>query len=61
MEQNELRERLGKRLKREKASYICQTIGINKDVLSKFKNNKIDLHPYWVEKLEKYLNNESEG
>lgn len=59
MAQDELRERLLKRLKREKASYICQRLGINKDVLSRFKNGKIDLRPYLSEKLEIYLNEES--
>ena len=46
---------LHKRLEREKASYICRTIGMNKDTLSKFKNAKIDLYPHLFEKLEAYL------
>lgn len=55
MTQEELRTMLHKRLEREKASYICRTIGMNKDTLSKFKNAKIDLYPHLFEKLEAYL------
>lgn len=55
MTQEELREALNNRLIREKASYICSVTGINKDVLSKFKNGKIDLYDYLFEKLEAYI------
>jgi len=55
--QVELREMLRKRLEREKATYICKTIGMNKNTLSSFKNGKIDLYPHLFEKLEAYLTN----
>jgi len=55
--QEELRGILNQRLEREKASYICKVTGINKDVLSRFKNGKIDLYPYLFEKLEAYILN----
>lgn len=57
MTQEELREMLLKRLEREKATYICKTIGMNKNTLSSFKNGKIDLYPHLFEKLEAYLTN----
>ncbi|MDE6435848.1 MAG: hypothetical protein K2L07_16705 [Lachnospiraceae bacterium] len=57
MTQEELRALLLKRLEREKASYICKVTGINKDVLSRFKNSKIDLYQYLFVKLENYLVN----
>lgn len=57
MTQVELREMLRKRLEREKAIYICKTIGMNKNTLSSFKNGKIDLYPHLFEKLEAYLTN----
>ncbi len=57
MTQVELREMLRKRLEREKATYICKTIGMNKNTLSSFKNGKIDLYPHLFEKLEAYLTN----
>lgn len=56
--QEELRAMLNKRLEREKATYICKVTGINKDILSKFKRNKIDLYPHLYSKLEAYLLNE---
>lgn len=55
--QEELRTMLHQRLEREKASYICKVIGMNKDTLSKFKNNKIDLYPHLFVKLQDYLLN----
>lgn len=57
MTQVELREMLRKRLEREKATYICKTIGMNKNTLSSFKNGKIDLYPHLFVKLEAYLTN----
>ena len=57
MTQVELREMLRKRLEREKATYICKTIGMNKNTLSSFKNGKIDLYPHLFEKLEAYMTN----
>ena len=60
--QEELRERLIERLKREKQIWISFVTGINKDILSKFKWAKINLYPHLLEKLETYLmNNQSEG
>ncbi len=53
--QEELRTLLRQRLEREKATYICKTIGMNKNTLSSFKNGKIDLYPHLFEKLETYL------
>ena len=55
--QEELRTMLHQRLEREKASYICKVIGMNKDTLSKFKNKKIDLYPHLFVKLQDYLLN----
>lgn len=43
------------RLKREKQCYIAEVTGIDRSVLSKFKNGKINLYPYLFEKLEAYL------
>jgi len=57
MTQEELRTMLLQRLEREKATYICKTIGMNKNTLSSFKNAKIDLYPHLFEKLEAYLLN----
>lgn len=56
MTQEELRTALLKRLKQEKQCWISKQTGINKDVLSSFKNGKIDLYPYLFVKLEAYLN-----
>lgn len=57
MTQEELRAVLLQRLEREKATYICKTIGMNKNTLSSFKHGKIDLYPHLFEKLEAYLLN----
>ena len=55
MTNEELREMYKERLKREKQCYIAEVIGIDRSVLSKFKNGKINLYPYLFEKLEAYL------
>ncbi|WMC93203.1 hypothetical protein [Kineothrix sp. MB12-C1] len=55
MTQEELRNIYNLRLKKEKQSYIAETIGIDAGVLSKFRNNKIDLYPHLFKKLEAYL------
>lgn len=56
MTNEELRTKLKERLEREKATYICKVTGINKDVLSAFKNGKIEkLYPHLFAKLEAYL------
>lgn len=58
MTQEELRAMLIQRLEREKATYICKTIGMNQMTLSKFKNKKIEaLYPHLKQKLENYLLN----
>lgn len=56
--QEELRTMYCKRLAREKQCYIAKETGISKSVLSKFRNNKIDLYPYLFERLEAYLTNQ---
>ena len=56
MTDEELRTMLKERLEREKATYICKVTGINKDVLSAFKNGKIEnLYPHLFSKLQAYL------
>lgn len=55
MTSSELRELYKERLKREKQCYIAEVTGIDRSVLSKFKNGKIDLYPHLHIKLEKYL------
>lgn len=45
MTQEELRKRYNKCLEREKQTYISKVTGIDNALLSKFKNNKIDLYP----------------
>lgn len=55
MTQEQLRELYIERLKREKQCYIAQKTNINPAVLSRFKNEKIDLFPYLFERLEEYL------
>lgn len=57
MTQEELRNLYKKRLEREKQLYIAKATGIDCSILSKFKNNKIDLYPHLYEKLKKYLEN----
>lgn len=55
MTNEELRDMYKERLKREKQCYIAEVTGIDRSVLSKFKNGKINLYPYLFEKLEAYL------
>ena len=57
MSNEELREMYKERLKREKQYYIAEQTGINKVILSRFKNNRIDLYPHLFTKLEDYLLN----
>lgn len=47
MTQEELRKRYNKCLEREKQTYISKVTGIDNALLSKFKNNKIDLYLLW--------------
>lgn len=55
MTQEELRELYRERLKREKQCYIAEETGISRTVLSKFRNEKIDLYPHLFDKLQAYL------
>lgn len=57
MSNEELRAMYKERLKREKQYYIAEATGIDKAILSRFKNNKIDLYPHLFKKLESYLLN----
>lgn len=57
MEQKELRKLYKELLKREKQKYIAKATGINGSVLSRFKNEEIDLYPYLFKKLEAYILN----
>lgn len=57
MSNEELRAMYKERLKREKQGYIAEATGIDRSILSRFKNNKIDLYPYLAVKLESYLLN----
>lgn len=58
MTQEELRALYCERLKKEKQCYISEVTKICKPILSKFKNNKIDLYPHLFRKLEEYLTSE---
>lgn len=57
MTQEELRELYNERLEKEKQTYISKVTGIDGAILSKFKNNKINLYPALFAKLEDYLTN----
>lgn len=57
MTQEELRELYNDRLKKEKQTYISKVIGIDGAILSKFKNNKMNLYQALFSKLEDYLLN----
>lgn len=57
MTQEELRELYNERLEKEKQTYISKVTGIDGAILSKFKNNKINLYPALFAKLENYLLN----
>lgn len=53
--QEELRAKLNDELQAVKASYICNVAGINKDILSRFKRNKINLGEKSFAKLKAYF------
>lgn len=56
MTQEDLRELLIERTKREKQVYISEQTGIDKDTLSKFTLGKIsELYPHLFRRLEEYL------
>lgn len=52
-----MRDLLKERTQKEKQIYIANVTGIDKDVLSRFKLGKINLHPALFSKLENYLIN----
>lgn len=55
--QQEVREKLIKRVEREKQSYIAKQIGMPKQVLSSFKLGHKDLWEEHLIKLNDYLDN----
>lgn len=55
--QEEIREKLIKRVEREKQSYIANQIGVPKQVLSAFKLGKKNLYPESLLALKQYLDN----
>lgn len=55
--QQELRNLLCERVKREKQCYIAEVTNIHPRVLSQFKNGKLDLYEHLFKRLEIYLNN----
>ena len=57
MTQEELRELYNDRLEKEKQTYVSKVTGIDGAILSKFKNNKINLYPALFAKLVNYLLN----
>ena len=57
MTQEELRELYNDRLEKEKQTYMSKVTGIDGAILSKFKNNKINLYPVLFTKLKNYLLN----
>mgnify|MGYP000049224432 FL=1 len=61
MTQEELRTIYKARLEREKQKYIGKCTHIDVGILSKFKNDKIDLYPHLFARLEEYLTGGSNG
>lgn len=57
IDQEEIRQRLIKRVEREKQSYIAKQIGVPKQVLSAFILGKKTLYPESLSALEQYLDN----
>ncbi|RHP54707.1 MULTISPECIES: hypothetical protein [Clostridium] len=55
MTQEELRELYKERLQREKQGWIAKQTNINQNILSQFKNGRMNLYPHLFEKLEAYL------
>ncbi|MDY3795677.1 MAG: hypothetical protein SOZ81_03045 [Agathobacter sp.] len=55
--QEEVREKLIKRVEKEKQSYIAKQINVPKQVLSAFKLGKKTLYPESLEALNDYLDN----
>lgn len=55
MTQEELRELYKERLQREKQGWIAKQTNINQNILSQFKNGRMNLYPHPFERLEAYL------
>ncbi len=55
MTQEELRELYKERLQREKQGWIVKQTNINQNILSQFKNGRMNLYPHLFERLEAYL------
>lgn len=55
MTQEELRELYKERLQREKQGWIAKQTNINQNILSQFKNGRMNLYPHLFEKQEAYL------
>lgn len=53
--QDEVREKLRERVKREKQTYIANQIGVSKQVISDFKLGRKDLYPEHLIALNEYL------
>lgn len=53
--QEEVRQKLIKRVEREKQTYIAKQIGVPKQVISAFKLGGKDLYPESLEALNNYL------
>ena len=55
MTQEELRELYKERLQREQQGWIVKQTNINQNILSQFKNGRMNLYPHLFERLEAYL------
>ena len=55
MTQEELRELYKERLQRKKQGWIAKQTNINQNILSQFKNGRMNLYPHLFERLEAYL------
>lgn len=55
MTQEDLRELYKERLQREKQGWIAKQTNINQNILSQFKNGRMNLYPHLFERLEAYL------
>lgn len=55
--QEEVREKLIKRVEREKQTYIAKQINVPKQIISAFKLGKKDLYPESLKALNDYLDN----
>lgn len=55
-EQEDVRQKLIERLKREKQVYIAKELGVPRQIISAFKHGKKVLYSETLEALQKYLN-----